>query len=97
MKETNRMPYDQCESNLFGFVARVQTVIICQKQVARNFVHVLSFTLDFIKYGEFAQIDRCCCVKKHSKMAGSVGKQQILAIYKQLLRESQKFESYNFR
>lgn len=30
-------------------------------------------------------------------MAGSVGKNQILSIYKQLLRESQKFDSYNFR
>ncbi|XP_055294765.1 LYR motif-containing protein 4 [Sitodiplosis mosellana] len=30
-------------------------------------------------------------------MAGSVSKGQVLSIYKQLLRESQKFNSYNFR
>lgn len=41
------------------------------------------------------------CVERHNfffrKMAGSIGKKQILSIYKQLLRESQKFDSYNFR
>lgn len=30
-------------------------------------------------------------------MAGPVTRPQVLSIYKQLLRESQKFESYNFR